>query len=76
MAKTFLMEVFRKQSCDLSIIYVKCTYCFMYLDESEDKIAMLTSKNGHGWSVVEFEKVKEIPEACLLQLPTGGKTFR
>lgn len=38
---------------------------------------MLSCKNGEGWTIVDFDKVKDldVPGACRLQLFTGGKSY-
>lgn len=46
-----------------------------FVDASEDKVALLSCKNGEGWTIVDFDKVKDVPGACRLQLFTGGKSY-
>ncbi|XP_062613551.1 MAP7 domain-containing protein 3-like, partial [Saccostrea cucullata] len=46
-----------------------------FVEETDDKVALLSSKNHQGWSVVDFEKVKDKSGACLLTLPPDGKSF-
>eukprot|EP00105_Crassostrea_gigas_P044362 XP_019928510.1 PREDICTED: uncharacterized protein LOC109620444 [Crassostrea gigas] len=46
-----------------------------FVDASEDKVALLSCKNGEGWTIVDFDNVKDVTGACRLQLFTGGKSY-